>query len=245
MAPLADADLVGALLTFARILPICALVAASTRAIVPWPIALSIALSLVLPFSTPVDLPLVSMALLAGAGRELCVGLVFALATVLPLLGLGWGARLAEHGGALPVRSQAGPVPRLYALVAVSTFLALSGHRALLMALSASFRDVPLGPLGLDRAAFALGLSALAGEAMAFALALALPLWLALWVAQAVVALSARALGLRPEGMDGALRAPLGVLVAAALLAPLAGRVPDAVRQGLTSARDVIDRMLP
>jgi flagellar biosynthesis protein FliR len=230
--------LAGGLLSGARVLPLCGFAATLSRGMVPWPVAGSLALALTAAFARPVT----GLALerLPGAGlRELGLGLAFALAALLPVGALGWAARLAEHAvpGLAPRRGS--PLSKLYALVAVLTFVALSGHRAIVMGLSASLRDVPLGPLSLDAAALSFGAAAFVADAFGFALALAIPLLLSLWVAGALVALAARALG-AGSGLDASLRGPLYALLAALLLAPLAARTPDAMRSGLASARAVI-----
>jgi flagellar biosynthesis protein FliR len=230
--------LAGAVLSGARVLPLCGFAAALSRGLLPRLVAASLALALTAAFTRPVTG--LSLDRLAGAGlRELGLGLAFALAALLPVAALGWAARLAEHAVPGLAQPRGAPLSKLYALVGVLTFVALSGHRAIVMGLSASLRDVPLGPLSLDPAALAFGAAAFVADAFGFALALAIPLLLSLWVAGALVALAARALAVG-HGLDASLRGPLYALLAGLLLAPLAARTPEAMRAGLSSARAVI-----
>jgi flagellar biosynthesis protein FliR len=237
-AELAESWLAGAVLTAARVLPVCGLSAALSGKLVPWPVAVSLGLSLTCAFVRPVA-GLAPASLVGASIRELGLGLVFAVAVLLPVAALGWAARLAEHAVPGLGLRRGSPIARLYALVAVLTFVGLSGHRAIVMGLSASLRDLPLGPLALDRTAFAFGVVAFVTDAFGFAFALAVPLLLSLWVAGALVALGARALGVGPT-LDGSLRGPLWALLAGLMLAPLAARTPDAMRAGLAAARTAL-----
>jgi flagellar biosynthesis protein FliR len=235
----AESWLAGALLSGARVLPVCGFAAVLSGGVIPWPVAMSLALALTAAFVRPLaGLPLDPR--LVGAGlRELGLGFAFALAALLPIAALGWAARLAEHTVLGLAGRKGSPLARLYGLVAVLTFVSLSGHRALVMGLSASLRDVPLGALSLDASALSFGAAAFVADAFGFAFALAIPLLLSLWVAGALVSLAARALG-TGAGLDGSLRAPLYALLAGLLLAPLAARTPDAMRAGLSAARAAI-----
>jgi flagellar biosynthesis protein FliR len=226
------------LLTGARVSPVCVLGAAVSRTLVPWPVALSLALALSLGLTAPLA-PEVQVALLPLLlVRELCLGFAFALAVLLPVLSLGWGVRLAEQLLPTPPLASS-PLSALYTWLSALMFFSLSGHRALTMGLSATLLDLPPGTAGFDRAAFAFGVTGFVVDAFGFALALAVPLLASVWIAGAVIALMARALRL-PPSLDGSVRAPLLVLAAAVLAAPLLARVPDAMRTGLAAARAVV-----
>ena len=235
----------GLVLAGARVSPVCMLAAAFSRALVPWPVALSLGLALTVGLAAPVAGPVpagVQGALaLFPLLRELCFGFAFAMAALLPVLALGYGMRLCEqHLGAPWLAAR--PLSSLYAWLSAFTFFSLSGHRALVMGLSATLRDVPLGTGSLDHAAFAFGITHFVVDAFAFSVALAMPLLASLWIAGAALALGARALGV-PHGHDASLRTPLLVLLAGLLAAPLVARVPDAMRSGLGAARAVVEHI--
>lgn len=243
MEPLTEGWVAGWLLTYARVLPVCALSVALSRTILPWPVGLSVAIALTSAFASAIpDLPLRSLAMVSALATELSLGLAFALCTILPVLTLGWAARMAQRAVAGVERPDA-PLGQLYAWVALLTFLTLSGHRALVMALSRSFLDLPPGALSLEREALAFGVAGFVMDAFGFAVALAMPLVVSVWLAGALVALSARALGVG-QALAGSLRGPLWVLTAALLLAPLSARTPDAMREGLSAARAHLLRMV-
>ena len=240
----------GLVLAGARVAPMCMLLSALSRQLVPWPVSLSVAMSLALGVATPAALepraapvldPAHGLGLASALARELGLGLAFAMAALLPVLGLGWGMRLCEEQLGAPWRTSR-PLSSLYAWLAAFTFFALSGHRAVVMALSATLRDVPLGQGSLDRTGFAFGIAGFVADAFVLALSLAAPLLASLWVAGAALALAARALRL-PSSFDHSLRTPLLVLLAGLMAAPLLARVPDAMRSGLGTARAVVEHI--
>jgi flagellar biosynthesis protein FliR len=231
----------GLVLAGARALPLCVLLSAVSRALVPWPVSLSLGLSLALGVSLPSALHAGGAQGIFAVARELGLGFAFAMAALLPILALGWAMRLGEEQLGAAWRTTR-PLSTLYTWLAAFTFFSLSGHRALVMALSASLRDVPLGSGSFDRSAFAFGIAGFVADAFAFAVALAVPLLASLWIAGAALALAARALRV-PHSLDHSLRTPLLVLLAGLLAAPLLARVPDAMRSGLGTARAVVEHI--
>jgi flagellar biosynthesis protein FliR len=234
-----DPTVTGLVLAGARVAPVCLLLSAFTGALVPWPVGLSLGLALTVALAVPIA-PLTRGALaLFPVLRELCLGFAFAMAVLLPVLALGYAMRLAEEQ--LGFRRERA-LSSLYAWLSAFTFFSLSGHRALVMGLSATLRDVPLGVGSLDRAAFAFGITGFVVDAFAFSVALAMPLLASMWIAGATLAVGARALRLSPN-VDRSVRAPLLVLLAGLLAAPLLARVPDAMRTGLGAARAVVQHI--
>jgi flagellar biosynthesis protein FliR len=229
-----DGSLALLLLTLARLVPLALLATSLSRGVIPLPVALSLGLSLAVALVGPAagGAVLTTASLVPLVVRELCLGLAFALASLLPIAAFAWSARFAEHalGSPLP---RVGPVATLYGLLAGFAFFALSGHRALLSGLAVTLRDTPVGDAHLDAQGFALGVARYVGEAFAFAFAWSLPLLLSVWLAGVLFALSARALGVPTRA---ALRLPVLVVAGALMAAPLSARLTDALRKSLASA---------
>lgn len=88
--------------------------------------------------------PISTLPLLAATLREVLVGLVYAGAIAIPILGLGWGGRLTDRFAGLHA-SERGPLATLFALGALAVFTAVGGHRFALMNLGQSFVVLPVG----------------------------------------------------------------------------------------------------
>jgi flagellar biosynthesis protein FliR len=207
------------LAVLARLLP---LAWALGGALVPRPIALSLALALTVGLA-PLAGPFAGN-LWVGLLRELCVGGVFALAAWLALASVPWALRLAQPAG---TRAPLQPLAMLYALCAGWSVLSLGGLRALVRALAESFRVLPIGG-ALDHEAFTWGVAKLVAAALAGALGIALPVALAaaLLDVAAVFVLRTRELG--PFLFLG---------VAMLLLVPVVMRAPELWRSALDAAQ--------
>jgi flagellar biosynthesis protein FliR len=231
------AELAAFALVALRVLPAGLSLCLLSRGLVPTWVGLGLGLALSCGLSAGLRLPgalpgALDWWWIAAAVRELCLGLAFAIATAVPWLALGWGVRVAER----PVERHA-PLSALYLFAAALLVFALGGHRAYLGALAASLREVPPGVGGVDAAAFGDGLLAGIGSAFGLALSLGLPLWIALFLLDATLALAGRAAGSTREVARSPLRAALGLLLLALMLAPLASRAPELVRASLRDAR--------
>lgn len=240
-----EGELLGFGLVAARVVPAGVLLGLLSRGLVPLYLAVGLALALAAGLSggavvapallaTPSLLPL-------GVARELCIGFCFALAAAVPLLGFGWGLRLAER----PLSPGDAPFTRLYVLAAVLLVLSLGAHRAFVQSLAGSLQDVPLGAATAGRDAFLGGLVQIVGDAFGVALALGLPLWMALWLIDLCLALIDRA---RQGSRDPARtpeRALLALLCFTLLFAPLTSRLPELTRTALAGARALLVRLAP
>lgn len=238
----APSELLGFGLVAARVVPSGLLLGLLSRGLVPTWIGLGWSLALAAGLSSGVAAPALLTQpgiVLVGLARELCIGLTFALAAAVPLLGLTWGVRIAERP-ALPGQV---PFTLLYVLTAALLVLSLGGHRAYVGALSGSLLDLAPGGAVLDAPAFLTGLLGIVGDALGVALALGLPLWMALWLIDLTLALVDRA----RQGSRELLRAPeralLAMLCLSLLLAPLSSRVPELVRGALREARALAVRL--
>lgn len=231
------AELVAALLVWARVAPLAFALARFTRGFVPLVVALSasLALALVLVSSAGPAPELTSMTtLLAALLRELAIGATFALALAFALLAAPWALALSDaHAAHAELRAV---LARPYALCAAWLVLALEGPLALVTGLAQSFRDAPLAVPTLSARAFAFGVAQLAGDALVTALGFALPLLVSMWLTTLTLALVHKALaprGLAATGFSGLLL----TLLASLLLVPIAGRAPEGVRQAIEAAR--------
>jgi flagellar biosynthesis protein FliR len=240
---LSPPELLGFGLVAARVAPTGLLLGLLTRGLVPLWIGLGWSLALAAGLSPGVAAPTVlfeqSGLLLAELLRELCIGLTFALAAAVPLLGLSFGVKLAES----PTRVAEAPLSRLYVLAALLLLLSLGGHRALVGALSGSLSDVPVGSAILHRDAFLSAVAGIVANAFAVALALGLPLWMALWLLDLTLALIDRARQGSRELARTPERALLALLCLSLLLAPLTSRMPELLRHALGQARALVLRV--
>lgn len=227
---------VAALLVFARVGPLALSVGALTGAFVPREVALALALALTCAFHAAVEAPVLDGVAALGLAlvRELCIGGVFALALLLAVLTVRWAVSLAWVEDEARVRPAMGA---FYALCAAWSVLALGGHRALLLGLAESYRDAPIGGSVHDARGFALGVAQLVADAVATALSFALPLLVALLCLDVVGTLAARLLAPRDLPWTSVVRPLAFTLGAAVLLAPIAGRAPEAARAGIEAAR--------
>lgn len=235
-------ELLGMALVAARVAPAGLLLALLSRGLVPlwiclgWSLALAAGLSPGVQATLPLDRP---TWLLATVLRELCIGLTFALAAAVPLLGLSFATRTAERAAT----SSRTPMSVLYVLAALLLVLSLGGHRALVGALSASLADVPVGTGTLGREALLVGVAGIVADAFGVALALGLPLWMALWLLDLTLALIDRARHGSREVARTPERALLALLCMSLLLAPLTSRVPELLRHALGEARALVARV--
>lgn len=224
-------------LVLARVLPLGLALITFTRGWVPSAIALSVCLALscaLTPLAGGAPTWVGVGTLVLWLVRELCVGGAFALALSLALLVSGWAVRLSQGPES---RLAVEPLSQSYVLYACWLVLSLGAHRAVLIGLAESLRDAPIAGTTLGARAFALGSAQLVADALVTAIGVALPLLVSVWLIELTFSLIARVL------LPGAMTAqpllrPLLVLGAvAALLGPVAGRAPEAVRTGIAAAR--------
>lgn len=227
------------LLVLARVLPVSLVLASLTRGFVPREVALSLGLALAVALAplAGTSLSAEGLVLAVALVRELCVGLVFALALGMALQASVWAVGMARPREARsPVFE---PLATAYGLCAAWLVVSLGGLRALVIGLGESFRDAGLGAARLDARAFALGVGQLAADAFATALGFGLPLVLALWLLDVGLALVARVIAPRTgaSAAIGALGPLLALAAGALLLAPIVARSPVAVRAAIEAAR--------
>jgi type III secretory pathway component EscT len=220
-----------------RIAPSGVLLGALSRGFVPWWLGLSLALALAGGLSPGLSLSPEALVdavwWIPAVARELCLGLVFALAAALPWVALGWAVRVAER----PVLAAHAPLATLYVLAAALLVLSLGGHRAYVGALSGTLLDVPLGKGALEAEGFGTAVLAIVGSAFGLSVSLGIPLWTALWLLDATLALVDRFAGGARELGRSPLRGALALLIFALMLAPLTSRTPELVRASIREAR--------
>lgn len=233
----APAELAAFGLVAVRIAPSGVLLGVLSRGFVPWWLGLGLALALAGGLSSGLSLApaaLVDAAWwISAVARELCLGLVFALATALPWIALGWAVRVAER----PVLAAHAPLSTLYVLTAALLVLSLGGHRAYVGALSATLLDVPLGTAALEAESLGAAVLAIVGSAFGLSVSLGIPLWTALWLLDATLALVDRFAGGSREAGRSPVRAALALLMFALMLAPLTSNTPELVRTSIREAR--------
>ena len=228
---------IAVLLVLARVGPLALSVGAVSSGFVPVAVALSLGIAVtcaLLAVAGPAPAFSGLSALALAVLREACIGATFAIALGLALCAVGWALRLA-HGARDPLAH--GPLEVLYTLCATWSVIALGGHRAIVAGLAESYRDAALGVGALDARGFALGIVQLVSDALATALGFAAPLLLGMLLLELVLAFAARLLAPRGLPLTGLARPLLFTLIAALLLAPIAGRAPEAVRSAIGSAR--------
>lgn len=126
-------------------------------------IVLALALTvLVLPvIPRPVGLTLLSADGISTTAQQMVIGIAMGFALQLMFDALTLGGQLLANGMGLgfafnidPLRGVSTPaLGQFYVLLGSLTFLALNGHIAMIQTLVASFRGLPIGPVGLSPAA--------------------------------------------------------------------------------------------
>jgi type III secretory pathway component EscT len=230
------------LLLGARVAPSGLVLSLASRGALPSWLGLGFALALAAGLGTglpPVPVAHAPFAVLAAIFRELCVGLAFAGAALLPFFALSGGLALVER----EPNAERAPFRSLYLLAATALTLSLGGLRAYARALSESLRVLPLATASLSRGALLAETQAIVAQAIHVAIALALPLLSALWLLDLCLALVQRVA--HGESKIDALPVRrallLGLLVL--LCAPLASRLPELTRAGLNAAHDLLLRL--
>ncbi|MCS6798115.1 MAG: flagellar biosynthetic protein FliR [Myxococcota bacterium] len=197
------------------------------------------------------EVPTAAVTLVALSGREVVVGLLFAIVTALPFFAFDWAGRLVDtwRGAAMseviapPTGERTSPVGDLKLLLAVAVFCALGGHVLALGALGRSFVTLPVGgpAAQLDAGAAALGVARLFGDAVALSLSITAPAAVALVAVEIALGLLARAAPQIPVFFAGMpLRAAVGLLAVLLAARALVELVPGAVEAGLRAAIDLV-----
>jgi type III secretory pathway component EscT len=237
------AEWVACALVLARLAPSGVALGVITRGALPSWLGLSLCLALAPALALGVDASplLAGGALPLGASlvRELCLGSAFAVAVALPWLTLSYALRNVAGAGVIG----ADAASTLYLLAAAALCVALGAPRAYLEALASSLHEVPVGTISAGREAWLRETLSAVAAGLHATLALALPLWMALWLIDATLLLVARALGHADELTRAPLRAALGLLLLALLLAPLSAHAPGWVRAALLDAQGRITRL--
>lgn len=239
---LAPPELALSLLLFARVAPSTVLLALLARGALPIWLGLGFALALALGLAAgmaPPALPSAPAWWLGAFARELCVGLCFAGAALVPFFGLKLGLAFALRE---PLSERAS-FATLYLVAAAALTLSLGGLRAYVQALSGSLAILPLVGAGLPRASLLDETQAIVGQAIEIALALGLPLLAALWLLDLCLALVARVLHGREKVEALPVRRALALGLFVLLCAPWASRLPELTRAALSAAQDVLRRL--
>jgi flagellar biosynthesis protein FliR len=230
------------LLVGARVAPSGLLLSLLSRGAVPIWLGLGFALALAAGLSAglpPAPLVNAPLAWLSALARELCVGLAFASAALVPWLGLSGGVGLSLRS---PPELRA-TFRTLYVLAAAALTLSLGGLRAYVKALSASFALLPLSAPSLRRAALLAETQAIVAQAIEVALALGIPLLMALWLLDLCLALVQRVAHAREKTEAWPLRQALALGLLVLLCAPWATRLPELTRVALGAAHAVLRRL--
>jgi type III secretory pathway component EscT len=188
------------------------------------------------------------------AARELVVGLVFALATALPLHALAWGGRLVDlwRGASLAevlapwTGERTSPLGHLYLLLGVAVFSVLGGHRLAIAAFAEGLSVAPVGVAtfgaGLSEVAF--GALRLSASALALALAVAAPAGVTLVAVEASLGLLARTAPQVPVFFAGMpLRAAAGLAALLLGLSFVVGSLPTVLRDAMGAALSLLSAM--
>jgi flagellar biosynthetic protein FliR len=237
------ADWARFLLVLARVTPL-ALIA-------PWvlvprsPIVVraAVAVGLAVAFA-PNESPPVDWGLVLLAGRELLVGLAFAVATSAALYAARWGGALTDLWRGAPwVPAERAPTAELYTLFSIVLLVGSGAHHAALASFADGFVAVPLELRAIDSAALLEGALRLLGDVLAFAASIAAPAGAAVFLVDATFAVVARATPSASIAFAALpLRAAIGIVAVLLVLGLLADEVTNAFAETLSIAGDWIAR---
>ncbi len=246
-----------------RALPVFFLVSARTLPLAfaaPWlgyegtlflaRLAVGMTLSIVmtpLALTAAPELPSAWLALAFVAMREVLVGVVFAIATSIPLFALGWAGELIDRWRGSSVESapheSSPPLGTLHASAALVAFVLVGGHRLALGAFGETLIAHPpgAGASAATLGSFAWGAARLVMDALELALAFAAPAAIAFVLLELALALSARvAPELRPFFWGMPLRAGLGVALALLGLSAILPRLSPLFTDSIRAASDLV-----
>ncbi len=199
--------------------------------------SLVISLAIVARFAQPTALPANMFDLTIAAVCELAIGAIIGYAARLIFVGVQLAAShiSSQMGLALAeifdpaMQSPAGPVGRLFHILAVVIFLLIGGHRELLSAFMGTFDSVPLRSLVVGEG-FLNVATGLLGASFVLALKIAAPVLIALLLATVALGLLQRTL---PQcnilSTSIPIRVTLGLLALAVSLAVLGDLMKAAV----------------
>jgi type III secretory pathway component EscT len=224
-----------------RLAPSGVLLSWASRGAVPIWLGFAFALALSAGLATglsPVLVASAPAALLLAIARELAVGLLFAVAALIPFFALGAGIRLVESEPGQPT-----PLSTLYTLAAAALTLSLGGLRAYVKALSESLRVLPLAAPHFTRSQLLDETVAMVTQAINAALALGLPLLTAVWLLDLCLSLALRVAhaGERTDKLP--LRRALVLGLLSLVCAPWLSRLPELTRGALHGARALLVRL--
>jgi flagellar biosynthetic protein FliR len=188
------------------------------------------------------------VALVALAAKEALVGAVLGFVVALAFAALDMAGRLvdATRGSTLaevidPLSDErTSPLAQLHVQVGLLVFLAIGGHRALILGLAGSYDSVPLAAFpgaSAGLAPLAAGAIRLSADALSVALLLAAPALVALWVSEVALGLAGRAapqVGVHFVGMP--LRAAIGIAMVLFALSAIVPVVAELLRDALGAA---------
>ncbi len=250
-----------ALLVAARILPLTLLAPWLAMRDSPWILRAALVFGLTacvapLALASATSVPQEPSMIALAAIRESLVGLVFAIAAVLPFYALQWGGHLADlwrgSGGFLGSGLAAGslqdsnaaqttPLASLYFMTGVVIFLALGGHRFALSAFAQGLVDVPIGNVisqaQSSTGAVALGAARLVGHGLSFAVAVAAPAAVTIVLIELALGFAARATPEMPIVLLTPLRAAVGLAALMLTVSLLGEHLPNVFREAMHTAQ--------
>lgn len=192
----------------------------------PWLVRALVAVGLAIGLS-PGATAVVDWNLVLLAGREVLVGLAFAVATSASLYAARWGGALTDLWRGSPwVTPDRAPTAELYTLFSVALLVGSGAHHAAIAAFADGFVAVPLELRALDTAALLEGSLRLVGDVLAFAAAIAAPAAAAVFFVDASIAVIARA---TPSASFLFASLPLRAVVGIAAVLLVAGLLADEV----------------
>ncbi|UJR79596.1 EscT/YscT/HrcT family type III secretion system export apparatus protein [Sandaracinus amylolyticus] len=262
MPELLDARVIGvAILVASRVAPL--------TVVVPWlalrdtPPALRAALLLVLTIAlTPLGLsvapalPEDTFALAALALREGAIGLVFAIATAIPLIALDHAGRVIDAmrapASSAEITTAQGettsPLGQLHLLLGTVIFLGLGGHRLVIAALGEGLVAVPPGATipSVELAEVALGAARIVTHALTLAVAFAAPAAIALIALEVLLGVASRlAPAVSAPIVSMPLRAAAGLAAVLFGLAVLVPHLPEPMRRAIDGAEILVRDLAP
>ncbi len=246
------AVLVGAGLVAVRVLSLLTFVPVFGVRSIPTPvrIALAVLLAAVLypAVSGGAEIPAGAVALVALAAKEALVGAVLGFVVALAFAALDMAGRLvdATRGSTLaevidPLSGErTSPLGELHVQVGLLVFLAIGGHRALILGLAGSYETIPLAAFpgaSSGLAPLASGAIRLTADALLVGLLLAAPALVALWVSEIALGLLGRAapqVGVHFVGMP--LRAAIGLAMVLLALSAMMPAIAELFGQAIDAA---------
>lgn len=207
----------------------------------PWLVRGLVAVGLAIGLA-PSATPAVDWNLVLLAGREVIVGLAFAVATSASLYAARWGGALTDLWRGSPwVPSDRAPTAELYTLFSVALLVGSGAHHAAIAAFADAYVAVPLELRVLDTAALLEGALRLAGDVLAFAASIAAPAAAAVFFVDASIAVIARA---TPSASFVFASLPLRAVVGIAAVLLVVGLLADEVARAFDDSIGLAGRWI-